>query len=237
MRRRRSDAVVALIVVLEQRDLDVVAARNLGVRTVLRRLRIGALLLLLEELLQKLIANRLDVDDLLQRLEFGGQLRRRLLDLVGDHLERPHRAHHDERAVLHDVSDDLALLVDDHRTGRALRHVELHRAIACGGDAADRAADAHGRHRRADAHVAGMRDFAGNERQRALHQIEQLRVAGVARRIDEFADDDARIGGQVERRAVVEGDGHRAARRLQHVSAQHGIAGLYRYRNAIAQDC
>ena len=56
----------------------------------------------------------------------------------------------------------------------------------CSGDLFQRVAggstDTHGRHRRRDLHVAGVRDLAGDEGEAALHQAEQ-RIVGSAVRI------------------------------------------------------
>ena len=187
-------------------------------------------------MLDDLLADRLHADDLLQRRKFGGQLGRRLLHFLGQHLQWPDRPDDDQRTVLHHVGNDGAASVEHDGAGGALRHIEIDRAVIGGGDAADGAANRHGGDRRADLHVAIVRDLAGYKGQRALHQIEQLRVRRALRVVDEFVDDEARIGGQIERAAVVESDAERAGHGLQHIALEDGFAGLRRHGDAIADD-
>src|SRR5665213_425683 len=190
----------------------------------------------LEKVLNDLLADRLNTHDMLKRGQFGRHLLRSLVDFFGNDLQRPNRTHQDQRAVLHDIGDHRAAAVDDDGAGRALRHVELHGAVIGGGDAADGAADTHGGDRRADLHVAGMRDFAGDEGERALHQIKQLRILRAVRLVDEFVHHHARIGGQVERAAVIEGDAECAGDGLQHVALEDRVADMRRDGDAVTYD-
>ena len=98
------------------------------------------------------------------------------------------------------------------------------------------AANAHGRDRRADLHVAGMRDLAGDERERAFDQAEQRAV--VRRRVvvvGEFVERHPRIGDEVERGAVGEADAElRIGAGLDHVALVDVVADIERDRDAVA---
>ena len=74
-----------------------------------------------------------------------------------------------------------------------------------------RAANAHGRDRGFDAHVAGGGNLSGDEDEGALHQVHHHRVVGAAGRIDQLVEDHPGVRRQGKHRAVDEGDGERAS--------------------------
>jgi len=103
--------------------------------------------------------------------------------------------------------------------GRAFRYL----------DKAGGAANAERRGRRRYFQVAGLGDGGGNEGYRALGDIEQRGVLLAAVFIDKIVDRDLRVGGEIERGGVVEGDAERGIRRcLQHVIAENVVLQLER---------
>ena len=80
---------------------------------------------------------------------------------------------------------------------------------------------------RRDLHVAGLGDEARDKSGGADRNVERSRVATAAVLIDEVVDDDARVGGQAERRLVVEGDAEGGIRTgLQRVVLEYRIGHL-----------
>ena len=79
-------------------------------------------------------------------------------------------------------------------------------------DNAGSAANAERRGRRRDLHIAGLGHLARHEGNRATRDVEQGGIGVAALLIDKFVDDDARIGGEAERRLVVEGNAKRGIR-------------------------
>jgi len=83
------------------------------------------------------------------------------------------------------------------------------------------------RRRRRDFHVAGLGDGRGHEGHRALGDIEQRGVLFAAVLVDKTVDRKPRIGGQIERGGVIEGDAKCGIRRgLQHVVEKMSSFGL-----------
>src|SRR6266850_7040436 len=102
-------------------------------------------------------------------------------------------------------------------------------------DQAAGAADTERCRRCRDFHVAGLGDGGGNEGNRALGDIEQRGVLFAAVLIDIIVDRDPRVGGEIERGGVVEGDAKRRIRRgLQHVVEKDIVLGLQRCRLVVA---
>ena len=105
-----------------------------------------------------------------------------------------------EHLDLADVSVGVRIKLDPRLAGAASRrHI----------DHAGGAANTEGRGRRRDLHVAGLGHQARHEGGGAQRDIERGGVGVAAFLIDEFADDDAGIGGEAEGRLVVEGDAER----------------------------
>ena len=75
---------------------------------------------------------------------------------------------------------------------------------ACG------SANTHGRHRRGDLHVAGVRNFARDELEGTLDEAEQSAIRRTVRIVGIIAERHPRIGDEIERGAVGKADaGHR----------------------------
>ena len=71
------------------------------------------------------------------------------------------------------------------------------------------AADAHGRDRGVDLHVAVFCSLAGDKRNGARHQADERGVARPVRVVDHFVEHHSRIRRQTEHGAVDEGDAER----------------------------
>ena len=100
-----------------------------------------------------------------------------------------------------------------------------------------RAANAHGRDRRPDLHVAGLGDLAGDEAGRALHQGEQRRVRRAGRVVGQVVQHQPRAGGQVEGGAVDQHQTERgAAAGLHDIGLIDVIALVERDGDAVAHD-
>ena len=97
------------------------------------------------------------------------------------------------------------------------------------------AANAHGRDRRRDLHVALVGDLAGDEGEGAFDQGEQ-RAVGIAVGVERIVvERHARIGDQVERGAVGKRDAaRRAGAGRHHVALEHGVADMERDAYAVA---
>ena len=212
-------------------DLDEKVFRNDRVGEIGRQLGIG--------IVEVAEFQREDVGDDLLRI--GRQLHRRLNAdpalAVDDGLRAgpvDRRDRRQRRFIEQDVGAGGAIGLDQHLEFRGRRgtlpwHFEVdldqHRG----------AADAHGRDRRVDLHVAFFGGGAGDERDRALHQAEQRFVVRPIRVIDHFVQHHLGIRREAEHGAIDEGDAERRIRsRLDHVAFVDGVALVQDDRNAIA---
>ena len=97
------------------------------------------------------------------------------------------------------------------------------------------AANAHGRDRSRDLHVAGMRHLAGDEGESAFDQSEQRVVRIAVGVVGILIERHARIGDQIEHGAVRERDAaRRAGAGLDDVAFEDGVADMERDGDAIA---
>jgi len=197
---------------------------------VLRQVRIDRLLDLVEP--QRL------VEDVKLQLD----LRDRLVALLGNHLEVGDWRQRQHGAVAGHRSDqDATAVVDLNRMNLAVALVD-HRDRDLAVDRGDiennrSAANAHGRNRRADLHVAGLGDLAGDEAGRALHQSEQRRVRGAAGVVGQVVQHQARAGAEVESGAVDHDQAEAgAAAGLHDVVLQDGVAVVERDGDAVAHN-
>jgi len=97
------------------------------------------------------------------------------------------------------------------------------------------AADAHGRHRRIDLHVAVLGGLAGDEADGAGHEAHQRGIVRPVGVVDHFVEHHARVRRQAEHRAVDEGDAERRVRAgLHDVALLDIVAIVQNDRDAVA---
>ena len=102
-------------------------------------------------------------------------------------------------------------------------------------DLARGAANAHGRDRRTDFHVAMLGGLAGEKGDGPLHQVEERRVRRPVRIVDHVVQHHPRIGRETEHGAVDEGDAElRIGSGLDHVALVDVVAHVQHDRNAVA---
>ena len=179
-----------------------------------------------------------DLDD--RRL--GGEVGGRFRPLLEGDLGRAVRPHDRDDARIRDREQDagrVVAVVDVEAAGMAvgLGHYREGGCAVVGldGDVDGGAADAHGRDRGRDLHVARLGDLARHEGDRPLDQAEQGRVARAVRLIDEVVDQHPRGCGEVEQRSVEEGHRQRgAAPRLKDVALVDEVAHMQRDADAVA---
>ena len=137
------------------------------------------------------------------------------------------------------------LVEQNVRTGGAVRlDQNLEFRIGCAALAGDGevdldqhrgAADAHGRDRRVDLHVAVFRGLAGDEGDGPRHQAEQRRIVRPVRVVDHFVEHHSRIRREAEHGAVDEGDAERRiGTGLDDVAFFDVVAIVQDDRNAVA---
>ena len=136
------------------------------------------------------------------------------------------------RAEQLDAPDPAVLVgveLDRDLAGRAGRRAFGHLDDAAG------AANAQGRGRRLDLHVAGLGHLMRGEGDRAAGDLEQRRIVLAAVLVDELVHGDAGVGGEIECRLVVEGDAERRGRAgAQQVALEDRVLDLQAARRAVA---
>ena len=99
------------------------------------------------------------------------------------------------------------------------------------------AADAHGRDRRVDLHVAVLGRLAGDEGDGARHQADQRRIVRPVGVVDHFVEHHSRVRREAEHGAVDEGDAERRiGAGLDDVAFFDVVAVVQDDRNAVAND-
>ena len=138
------------------------------------------------------------------------------------------------RLAVKDVGAGGAVRLDQHlefRVGRCYRRghreVDFHQHRG--------AANAHGRDRRIDLHVAVFGGFAGDKGDGAGHQADQRGIVRPVRVVDHLVEHHSRIRRQAEHGAVDEGDAERRIRAgLHHVALFDVVADIEDDRDAVA---
>ena len=139
--------------------------------------------------------------------------------------------------VVQDVGTCGAVGLDQHLEFRR-RRAALTRYHEVDFDQHRSAADAHGRDRRVDLHVALFGGRAGDEGDRTLHQADQRRIVRPGRVVDHFVQHHLGVRREAEHAAVDKGDAERRiGAGLDHVAFVDVVAVVQNDRNAVADRC